>query len=64
MNPTSIKHNGEEHSIEEWSAIYGLNPDTFLESLKNNGFNIDRALNASGQKSPGRLVSQVHIHRR
>lgn len=50
MNPTSIKYNGEEHSIEEWSAIYGLNPDTFLESLKNNGFNIDRALNASGQK--------------
>lgn len=50
MNPTEIKYNGETHSIEEWSAIYGLNLNSFLESLKNNDFDMEKALNASGQK--------------
>ena len=50
MNPTHIKYNGEEHTVSEWAEIYGLNEDTFLYNLRQNDFDIDRALNVSGQK--------------
>ena len=50
MNPTKIKHNGEEHSIAEWAVIYGLPYETFLYNLRHNDFDIDKALSATSQK--------------
>lgn len=50
MNPSKIRHNGEEHTIEEWSVIYGLDYDAFLNNLRKTDFDIDSALKVQNQK--------------
>ena len=50
MNPTTITYNGEEHSIEEWAKIYGLNYEVFLFNLRHNNFDLDKVLHISFPK--------------
>ena len=30
MNPTRITYNGEEHTAEEWSTIFGIDKDVLI----------------------------------
>lgn len=50
MNPTRIKYNGEEHSVEEWARIFGLDYNILLNNLRHNDFSLEEALKVSGKK--------------
>ena len=50
MNLTKIVYNGEEHSVEEWALIFGIDKDTLLLNLRRSDFSLEEALKCSGKK--------------
>lgn len=50
MNPTKIAYNGEEHTTEEWSTIFGIDKDVLIYNLRHNDFSLEAALKVSGKK--------------